>query len=535
MSAAPTFSVVTPVHDPPLEVWAACVRSVREQRDDGWEWVVVDDGSKDPAIVAALRELDAAEPRVRLITRPRSGGIVEATNDGIMAARGEFLAFLDHDDALELEALSAVRALLDDSEAGLDLVYTDETVVDMADVEIYPMDKPAWSPERLRCQNYVNHLTVLRRELAVEHGGLRSGFDGSQDHDLLLRVTEKDARVAHLARRLYRWRMAPTSILAQGLEGKPTAWENGRRAVQEHCDRTGVAAEVGELKVADLARWYRVHRRPDPRPSVDLIVTLRAKAVPTETPGWSPAAAIRSAVVRGGYPELRVVLVAESGVPEDQVNAVVAEAGVPVSVLRVPADVATPAGMVNAAVIRSRASYLALLDPAAEVRTDGWVEELVSLAADAGVGAVGARLTRPGDVYEQAGFALVGGLPEHLLRGHPLLATEYAGVALVPGERSAVSAALMVTARSAFDDAGGFSTGYGDNYHDVDYCLKLRALGYRVLYLPFVEALCRGRTVRHAEHPDDLAALQRRWQLQLTEDPYINPRVRGANWLTWRA
>src|SRR5262245_28525097 len=239
---SPTFSIVTPVYDPDPQVWNACVASVLGQLDPDWEWIVVNDGGHDADIRAALTALCEAEPRVRFIDRSEQRGIVAATNAGLQEARGEFVCFLDHDDELHPEALRSVRQHSRGDD--VDLLYSDEVVIDDDGAIIDPLYKPGWSPERLLAHNYVNHLVAVRRSLLEEIGRLREGFDGSQDHDLVLRASERARTIAHLPYPLYRWRMSRGSVLSGGLDSKPYAWENGRRAVQEHCDRAGIAATV---------------------------------------------------------------------------------------------------------------------------------------------------------------------------------------------------------------------------------------------------------------------------------------------------
>ncbi len=466
------FSVVTPVHDPPLDVLRGCADSVFAQIIRDWQWCVVDDGCRDPGVARFLEDL-GRNRKVRLTHRAESGGIVAASNDGIAAADGELLVLLDHDDVLHPEALARIDALVHD---GVDLVYTDEDVLAADGAVLDPVLKPGWSPERLRAHHYVNHVVALRTSLVRQLGGFRPGFDGSQDHDLVLRVSERAGTILHLPGVLYRWRAAPGSVLAGGLAAKPGAWEAGRRAVAEHCARVGIplpaelvlvgAADVPPALLEDAAAQCRDAGRP-------------ARAC------TSPRGAGRGALRNWG-----------------------------------------------AAV--SDAAYLAFVDPTVSV-SDGWLAELVGLCTDPEVGAAGARVVRAGDVLEQAGYALVNGFPEHLLRGLPAQTTAYAAAALVPGERSAVSGTCLATRRDVFTHVGGFSPRYAACYEDVDLCLKLRRLHRRVIYTPFATAKTRARTPSHQEHAVDLERLRDRWWRELHDDPYVNPAVRSAEWLTTRA
>lgn len=529
--------MLTPVHDPPVELLRDCAASVLAQTTGDWEWHVVDDGSRDPQVRALLAELGATDG-VHLTVRETSGGIVAASQDALERARGQLVVLLDHDDTLHPEALARIDALAGD---GVDLVYSDEDVLSADGSVTDPVLKPGWSPERLRAQHYVNHVIAVRRSLLREVGGFRTGTDGSQDHDLVLRVSERARAVLHLPAVLYRWRAAPHSVLAGGLDAKPGAWEAGRTAVAEHCARVGIDAEVGELEVPGIARWYRVRRRVPAGASVAVVVPVLASDLspdehaPEGDGGQRLADAVRALV--DADPRATEVLVV--GAPE-----------VPASVLERAADAGRTDGrrasalsapsasgrgaLRNLGAAVSDAEFLAFVDPSVHP-SEGWLTELVGLCTDADVGAAGGRLVTSGDVLEQSGYALVDGFPEHLLRGLPAATTAYAAAALVPGERSAVSAACLAVRKDAFTYVGGFSTRFEQCYDDVDLCLKLRSLHRRVVCTPFVTARTHERARPHAEHAHDLERLRDRWWPQLHDDPYVNPAVRGAPWLTTRA
>jgi O-antigen biosynthesis protein len=524
----PTFSIVTPVHDPDPPVWSACVASVRDQLDPDWEWIVVNDGGNDPEIAAVIARLADTEPRVRVLSRSERGGIVAATNDAIRIARGEFVCFLDHDDELHPEALRSVRQYSRGND--VDLLYTDEVVIDEDGEIVDPLYKPGWSPERLLAHNYVNHLVAVRRNVLEIVGGLRDGFDGSQDHDLVLRVSRVARTIAHLPYPLYRWRMARDSVLTGGLDSKPYAWENGRRAVQEHCDRMGIQAEVGELRIPGIARWYRVQRRVPNGATIALVLPITGEHTASNHPEILASWACES-VKAAGDDGLDLILAFGADVVDDAVEQFKAVIDRATRVVRSPTHTSW-ATLANGGAVRSDAQFVVFLDPSAVVTEKGWVATLVGLAADAGIGAVGARLVRPGDVLEQAGYGLVAGEPIDLLRGLPALTTAYGGAALVPGERSAVSARCMALSSARFAEVGGFSSAYEKAFHDVDLCLKLQTAGYRNIYQPATSAQWLGPAAQPpGEH--DLVRLQARWDV-LGNDPFVNPGLVGAEWLTQR-
>src|SRR5918994_4033830 len=224
----PRFSIVTPVYDPPADVLRAMLRSVANQSFDDWELCLVDDCSTQPHVRQILEEAAAGDNRVRVRYRATNGGIVAASNDALAIASGEFVALLDHDDELHTDALRLVDEAIT-GEPQTDYVYTDEDKIDDAGRRAHAFLKPDWSPERLRTQMYTCHLSVLRRSLVDAVGGFRAEFNGSQDWDLVLRVTERARGVVHIAKVLYHWRMLSTSAAGAGVDAKPWAYEAGAR------------------------------------------------------------------------------------------------------------------------------------------------------------------------------------------------------------------------------------------------------------------------------------------------------------------
>jgi len=241
VSSRPRFSVITPVFRPPPGVLRETIASVRAQTCADWELCLVDDASLSSDVAAVLDEAAGDDPRVRVSYRSENGGIVAATNDALAMARGEFVAFLDHDDLLDPRALSCVANAIDEHPE-VDYLYTDEDKIDEVGRRFDPFFKPDWSIDRLRGQMYTCHLSVIRRSLLEEVGGVREGFDGAQDYDLVLRVAERARGIVHVPGALYHWR-ALASSAASGGSAKPYAYDAGSRAIAEHLERVGFPAE----------------------------------------------------------------------------------------------------------------------------------------------------------------------------------------------------------------------------------------------------------------------------------------------------
>ncbi len=266
-SQGPLVSVLTPVHDPPLEMLEEAIESVRSQTLPHWELCLVDDGSKDPEVIAMLERYAAEDRRIRLARREQAGGIASATNAAMAMATGEYIALLDHDDTLVPYAIERIAAKVA-GDPGLDMIYSDEdTVLDGR--PIWGHFKPAWSPDTLRTNGYTCHFGVYRRALVEEAGGFRSEFNGSQDVDMILRLVERTDRIANIPEILYHWRAHANSTA--GGDAKPYAYVAARKAIAGHLERVGIDADVG----FGPPGLYRVAHRVDPSVPVSLLVAVR--------------------------------------------------------------------------------------------------------------------------------------------------------------------------------------------------------------------------------------------------------------------
>jgi hypothetical protein len=461
---APRVSIITPVFDPPLGAFLGCVASVRRQTFTDWEWCVVDDCSTRPEVHAALAELES-DPRIHVVRRERNGGIVAASNDGLRVATGDFVALLDHDDCLTPAALERVFAALDD-EAGADVdyVYTDEAHVLADGREAAHFLKPRWSPERFRSSMYTCHLSVLRRSLVADVGGFREGFDGSQDHDLMLRVTEeiasRERRIVHLPFLGYHWRNIATSV-SRATTTLSAAIVNGRRAVQEQCDRLGIDAEVGHGPVGGA---YRVVRRLPADFTATVVVATRLDLPATRPYRLAPDATLRS--VRAEHPGVGLVVAHPASARPELLTLLEAAAGDQWDLVPVEGEWSVGAAL-DRALLMHPADVLVSVAPGLAARCDAtpdWLRALAGLAMSPGAGLVGAMTADRHDRVLHAGWD-VPNYRWYELEGLRVGSTTSGNDLLIERECSHVSlAAAAVTlqnwrefrahAAGGFDDAG---------------------------------------------------------------------------------
>jgi O-antigen biosynthesis protein len=524
---SPRFSIVTPVYDPSAEVLRAMLRSVIDQTFDDWELCLVDDCSTSPHVLEILDEAAAADHRITVVRRAANGGIVAASNDGVAAARGEFIALLDHDDELHADALRLVdQGLRAEPEA--DYAYTDEDKIDAKGRLSGPFYKPDWSPERFRTQMYTCHLSVLRRSLVEEVGGFHAEFEGSQDWDLVLRVTERARKVLHVPHVLYHWRLLATSTAAGGEAAKPYAYEAGTRALQAHCERVGFPATVER----DLEQSGVYHLRPalTMQPPVSIVIPTNGGT--REVRGevlLLVTNCVRSIVETSTYPDYEIVVVADTPTPQNVLEDIRSIGGDRLTVV----PYAHPfnfADKINMGALASSGEHLLMLNDDMEVVTPDWLERLVMYSSFPGIGAVGGKLLFGDGRLQHVGVMMRGASPGHLFRGFTGGYGGYANVVRVANNYSAVTGACLMTPREVFDEVGGLSLQFPLSFNDVDYCLKVRSIGQRVVYDPdtvlfHFESSSRSPDVSAWE----LELLQDRWRHTTMLDPYDNPNFHPSS------
>jgi GT2 family glycosyltransferase len=511
----PLFSVVTPVYDPPLDVLRDTVASVLTQDWSDWELILVDDCSPNPAVLALLRELAAGDDRIKLVERATNGHIVVASNDGVREARGEFIVLLDHDDLLTPDALSRNAheiARFDD----VDYLYSDEDKVDAEGRHYDLFRKPDWSPERLRGQMYTSHLSVLRSDLVRQVGGFREGYEGSQDHDLVLRLTEVARRIVHIPEVLYHWRTIPGSAAADP-DAKPYAAIAGRQAVQDQFDRAGLPALVAHgpspgLYVAarDLSASTRVSIVIPTNGSTGMVWGARRVFV---------VDAVRSTLALTRHENLEFVIVHDAGTPSEVLDDLRRVAGDRLRLVPF-AEPFNFSRKMNLGVLSSDGDRVVLLNDDVEARSEGWLEQLVAPLDEPDVGMTGAKLCYSSDTIQHLGHFYGDGHYRHIASHAPRESLGEFGVLAINREVSGVTAACAALRRETYETVGGFSESLPTNFNDVDLSYKVRAAGLRIVVVTSCELFHFESQTRVREVEDwERKRVQARWGVP-DVDPY---------------
>ncbi len=514
----PLLSIVTPVYKTPLAYLTRCVESVRAQTYERWELILVDDCSSDAELAAALEDLANADGRIRVRSLAENSGIAVATNAAIEIAEGEYVGFLDHDDELAPFALEEVVAALNGSERP-DALYSDEDKITTEGVRFEPFFKPQFSADLLRSNNYACHFTIVRRELLRELGGLRAGFDGAQDHDLMLRLSERTDKIQRVPRILYHWRAVAGST-ALDVGAKPRAAESAKNAIAQHLERLGAPGDVEQIAPMN----FRVRYRLPSEPAV-LIVMPTGGNMPRLTE------AVESVLADTRYSNYRLAVADNSDgsdvreycarFADDPRATVVDFRGQPFNFSR----------LCNRAAAIGEEPLVLFLNDDVKVNTPGWLRAMAELATQPGVGAVGARLLFPDGKIQHAGVTLgIFGCAGHAFRGLPGDVRHYFGFADVIRDCAAVTGACLMTPRRVFDELGGFDeVDLPVAFQDVDYCLKAVAKGLRVIYTPFAELYhfeSASKENRHLiSHPRETGLMHERWGALIEDDPFYNPNL----------
>lgn len=506
----PTISLAMPTYNTEPRYLREAIESVLRQHYPNWELCIADDGSNRARVREMIADYRERDSRIRFTALPRNGGISAASNEALALCSGEFVGFLDHDDALTPDALLRVAQALA-ADPDIDVVYSDQDKLTTHGVRADPFLKPDWSPVYALGAMYIGHLLVVRRSIAEAVGGFDSSFDKIQDFEFMLRVSERTQQIHHIPQVLYHWRAIPGSIAA-GTDQKSGVPELQARAVTEHLERLG--AKVAAVPHPSIPhRAMLVSRDDRPPGKVSVIIPHRGE-------GFNPL--LGSLFRQTAYPNFETIVVEgtwSSGEP--------VAAGHPLETVRDTTTTFSPSRANNLGADRASGEYLLFLREFTEIVEPDWIEQLVLHAGLPGVGAVSPLLLRPDGRVDQAGTATALREPTGpIMAGFPATSDGYYGSLTCAREVSASSATCMLVRKADFERLEGFDELYSAQYEDFDLCQRLQAEGLSTVYAP------RSRVVNHmtpaarraASDILDRALFVDNWYDELLGgDPYYNP------------
>lgn len=533
LAKKPIISILTPVYNTDERLLRRCIHSVLFQTYPHWELCLVDDGSTAPHIQSLLEEYAAKDHRITFSLLSENTGIAGATNAAAELATGEYLGFLDHDDELTLNALYEMVAAINNHDP--DILYSDEDLVNRESRHCDTFYKPAYNAELLLCHNYITHFLVTKRSLFTEIDGLSPLYDGAQDYDLLLRLTEKSSRIYHIAKVLYHWRATETSTSINHSQ-KDYANEAGLRALQAAVKRRELQADVGQ---GVMNYFYELHHHLAGNSAVDLFILLENGE--NEGKRW-----LISLLQNTNQKKIAVYLIPCNPLsPETELELKVLDSRITVS-----AEISKEnlAGAFNRAVRSAGGEFLCFLDQGILPEESDWLQSLLGYAQQEDIGLVGGLVVDEGK--EKKRDFLPDPAASSALALHDFLtqASIHANGLFCPQEVLAVRRGFCMVSREHFLQAGAFdAVRFPTAFFDVDLSLHLRELGQRNVFSPYCKALRSSMNTNLESRTDKLESssekirLQSKWQHVLPlVNAFINPQLilkhtglREEEWFAW--
>ena len=526
---APKISVVVPAYETPEKFLCQMIDSLLEQTYENWELCIVDASPGNASMEYVLREYANRDSRIQWKKLEKNLGIAENTNAAFAMASGDFVGLLDHDDLLAPNALYEIAAALE-KEPDIDVLYTDEDKVRGDSLEHFqPHLKPDFNLDLLRSNNYICHFFVAKRTLVKQVGGFLAAFDGAQDHDFIFRCVEQAEHIHHIPEILYHWRTHQSST-ADNPDSKRYAFEAGRRAVEANLERCGLKGQVSHTK--DYG-FYRVTYPVQGRPFVSIIIPNKDAKEDLEK-------CVNSILTKSTYENYEILIV-ENNSAGSEIFAYYKQLSQnpQIRLLRWKHPFNYSA-INNYAASKAKGEYFLFLNNDTEVITPGWIEELLGFCQRKDTGIVGAKLYYGNNTIQHAGTVIgIGGIAGHMFVDMDRERSGYMHKASIIQDLSAVTAACMMVKRKVFEQVHGFEEELAVAFNDVDFCLRVRELGYLVVYNPYVELYHYESKSRGTEDSkekvrrfqSEIEFMRCRWEVLLKKgDPYYNKNLSLSKW-----
>ena len=517
------FSIITPLFNTPKDFLTEMLDSVLNQTYQNWELCLVDGSDNHHRHVEKICETYVKkDKRVVYKKLKKNEGISGNTNHALKMATGEYLAMLDHDDIIHPSALYEMMCTI--CEENADLLYTDEAIFPVSPTQSTPAFKPDYAPDTMRSQNYMTHFCVYSRDLLDKAGCYDSRFDGSQDYDMILRLTEIAKKIAHIPKLLYFWRIHQDST-CDNLSAKPYALVAARKAITEHLMRLDIPALVQEAEIEGMHRVrYEIHGEP-----------LISVIIPNKDHLHDLKICIESILGRTSYKNFEVVIVENNSVSKEIFDYY--------EILKNSEHikVVTWNGQFNFSAInnfgveQANGEYVVLLNNDTEIITHDWLQEMLMFAQREDVGAVGAKLYYKDGTIQHAGVVVgLGGVAGHSHKHFPRDHPGYMGRLKIAQNMSAVTGACIMARRDVYTQVGGLDEKFAVAFNDVDFCMRLRKMRYLVVFTPFAELFHHESKTRGDEDTQqkqtrflgECNLFRMRWAKELDKgDPYYNPNL----------
>lgn len=521
----PKFSVIIPVYNVNYEYLNKCIDSVYKQCYTNWEICIYDDASTKKQTIKCLKDWENRDPRIKVKYGKQNGHISYASNEAIKLADGEFIVLLDHDDELTCDALFQLTKVLQDNPE-LDFIYSDEDKLNKNGIRCEPHFKSDMNLPMLLCHNYICHLACIRRTIGEQINWFRKGYEGAQDYDLFLRITEITDKIHHVPRVLYHWRQIEGST-SVNIDDKNYAVQAGRRVLEEYLKRNNI---IGTIKNGIYPGIFRLQREIIDPKKVTIIIPFKDQVKMLKT-------CVNSVLKKTKYPNYEILLVSNNSTEKRTFNYLNKISKQYENIRYMEYNVPFNYSKINNTAIKNTSSeYVLLLNNDTEVINKGWLTAMVEYIQLEDVGAVGAKLLYHDNTIQHAGVIMgLGGLAGHSHKYHNNKEGGYFYRPHITQYLSACTAACLLVKREIFEYVGGLNE---ENlkiaFNDVDLCMKIRSIDYKIVYTPHAvlyhyESKSRG----HEDTPEKQARFQKEvkyftehWKDVLsTSDPYYNPNL----------
>ncbi len=522
----PLFSIIMPVYNPRIDLFTKALDSVKGQIYEKWELCIADDNSTDAEIKETLEKYCKQDERIKVVYREENGHISRASNSALELATGAYAVLMDHDDILREDCLYYMAKAVN-LHHDVDLIYSDEDKIDEWGIHSEPHFKPDWCPDNLLSRNYLGHVCTFKTEQLRAIGGWRVGFEGSQDYDLILRYSEKYNKVVHIPEVLYHWRIhSESAALSEAV--KPYAYRAAQMALTEAMSRRGLIASVDFL---DSFRGYCIRfGLQNKNAKVSIIIPSRNKADLLKK-------CLRSIEKKSTWKNYEVIVIDNNSDEKDFFALIKHYSRQNTMSFKCVQD-KEPfnfSRLINLGRKNATGDYLILLNNDTEIITDDWMETMMEHAQRKEVGAVGAKLLYDNDTVQHAGVIIgLGGAAGHVLVGEYREGPGYFNYVNMLNTYSAVTAACFMVRTELYDKVGGFDEGFGTEYNDVDFCLKLVEAGHHNLYVPHCElyhyeSMSRGHPhstyESYKKHLKEVNMFTKKWKKYVDNDPCYNPNL----------
>ena len=520
----PLISIVMPVYNVDVKWIRKAVNSIQSQIYKNWELCIADDASTNKRLIKYLRRIEKRK-KIKVVFRKKNGHISAASNSALKLAKGEFVALMDNDDIIHPHALAEAVKLLNQKK-DTDFIYSDEDKIEMNGKRVDPFFKPDWSPDLFLSTNYLSHLSIIRRKLIKKVGGFRKGYEGSQDYDLFLRVTEQTDKIEHIPEVLYSWRKIPGSTAAVYTE-KDYADNTSIKALKEALKRRNIKGKVME---GLFPGSFRVKYDLKEEPLISILIPTKEKLDYLNR-------CISSILDKTTYKNFEIIII-DTGSREKKTLEYYRGLGeIPNTKIIHWNKRFNYSGVNNFGAENSKGKYLLLLNNDTEIITPNWIEGMLEHAQRDKIGAVGVKLLYPNNTIQHAGVVLgINGGSGKGVAGHAFrfFDRETQGFPVqkdIIRNYSAVTAACLMISKEKFKEVGGLDEKFRIAFNDVDFCLKLKEKGYYNLYTPYIElyhheSISVGKPESQTRDVDEFSKeinlMYQRWEKDILLDSFYN-------------